>query len=110
MPYATIPKDLTKVKSKVLFNLTKRQLVCFSAGLLVGVPLFFLTKEPLGNSTAALLMILTMLPAFLLHCTKRTDSIWKSSSAIWFGCCSCGQRSGPTEPTISMPCWHGRTN
>lgn len=66
MPYVTIPKDLTKVKSKVLFNLTKRQLVCFSAGLLVGVPLFFLTKKPLGNSTAALLMILTMLPAFLL--------------------------------------------
>ena len=33
---------------------------------IVGVPLFFLTKEPLGNSTAALLMILTMLPAFLL--------------------------------------------
>lgn len=66
MPYVTIPKDLTKVKSKVLFNLTKRQLVCFSAGLLVGVPLFFLTKEPLGNSTAALLMILTMLPAFML--------------------------------------------
>ncbi|MFR5900209.1 MAG: PrgI family protein [Neglectibacter timonensis] len=66
MPYVTIPKDLTKVKTKVLFNLTKRQLVCFSAGLLVGVPLFFLTKEPLGNSTAALLMILTMLPAFLL--------------------------------------------
>ena len=66
MPYVTIPKDLTKVKSKVLFNLTKRQLVCFSAGLLVGVPLFLLTKEPLGNSTAALLMILTMLPAFLL--------------------------------------------
>ena len=66
MPYVTIPKDLTKVKSKVLFNLTKRQLICFSAGLLVGVPLFFLAKEPLGNSTAALLMILTMLPAFLL--------------------------------------------
>lgn len=50
MPYVTIPKDLTKVKSKVLFNLTKRQLVCFSAGLLVGVPLFFLTKEPLGKN------------------------------------------------------------
>ena len=66
MPYVTIPKDLTKVKTKVLFNLTKRQLVCFSAGLAVGVPLFFLTKNALGNSTAALLMILAMLPAFLL--------------------------------------------
>ena len=60
MPYVTIPKDLTK------FNLTKRQLVCFSAGLAVGVPLFFLTKNALGNSTAALLMIFAMLPAFLL--------------------------------------------
>ena len=66
MPYVTIPKDLTKVKTKVLFNLTKRQLVCLSAGLAVGVPLFFLTKNALGNSTAALLMIFAMLPAFLL--------------------------------------------
>lgn len=66
MPYVTVPKDLTKVKSKVLFNLTKRQLICFSLGLLIGVPLYFATKEPLGNSSAAMLMILTMLPAFLL--------------------------------------------
>ena len=64
MPYVTVPKDLTKVKSKILFNLTKRQLICFSLGLLIGVPLYFATKEPLGNSSAAMLMILTMLPAF----------------------------------------------
>lgn len=66
MPYVTIPKDLTKVKTKVLFNLTKRQLICFGAGLLIGLPLYFATKAPLGDSTAALLMILIMLPAFLL--------------------------------------------
>lgn len=65
MPYVTVPKDLTKVKSKVLFNLTKRQLISFSLGLLIGIPLYFATKEPLGNSSAAMLMILTMLPAFL---------------------------------------------
>lgn len=66
MPYVTIPKDLTKVKTKVLFNLTKRQLICFGAGLIIGLPLYFVTKAPLGDSTAALLMILIMLPAFLL--------------------------------------------
>ncbi len=66
MPYVTVPKDLTKVKTKVLFNLTKRQLICFSIGLLIGVPLFFATKNTLGSSTAAMLMILVMLPAFLL--------------------------------------------
>ena len=31
MAYVTVPKDLTKVKSKVALNLTKRQLVCFGA-------------------------------------------------------------------------------
>lgn len=66
MPYVTVPKDVTKVKTKVLFNLTKRQLICFGAGLLIGLPLYFATKTPLGESTAALLMILVMLPAFLL--------------------------------------------
>ena len=28
MAYVNVPKDLTKVKTKVLFNLTKRQLIC----------------------------------------------------------------------------------
>ena len=27
--YISVPRDLTKVKSKVMFNLTKRQLICF---------------------------------------------------------------------------------
>jgi len=66
MAYVPVPKDLTKVKTKVMFNLTKRQLVCFSGGALVSVPLFFLLKGPLGNNTAALCMILVMLPFFML--------------------------------------------
>ncbi len=65
MAYVTVPKDLTKVKTKVLFNLTKRQLIFFSLGALIGVPLYFWLKEPLGTGTATLLMILAMLPAFL---------------------------------------------
>ena len=36
MAYVTVPKDLTHVKSKVLFGLTKRQLVCFGGALLTG--------------------------------------------------------------------------
>lgn len=30
MAYVTVPKDLSKIKAKVLFGLTKRQLVCFT--------------------------------------------------------------------------------
>ena len=65
MAYVTIPKDLSKVQSKILFGLTKRQVICFGAAAIIGVPLFFLTKEALGTTTAALCMILVMLPFFL---------------------------------------------
>ena len=66
MAYVPVPKDLTKVKTKVMFNLTRRQLVCFTAGAFVGVPLFFLLREPAGNSMAAMCMMLVMMPFFLL--------------------------------------------
>ena len=66
MAYVTIPKDLTKVKSKVLFGLTRRQLICFGAAVLVGVPLFFLLRNAVASSLATLCMILVMLPFFLL--------------------------------------------
>ena len=65
MAYVTIPKDLSRIQSKVLFGLTKRQVICFGAAALVGVPLFFLAKKSLGTTTAALCMILVMLPFFL---------------------------------------------
>ena len=60
MAYVPVPKDLTKVKTKVAFNLTKRQLVCFGGGAVLGVPLFFLLKGPLGSSAAAMSMILNV--------------------------------------------------
>lgn len=44
MAYVSVPKDLSKIKTKVLFNLTQRQLICFSAGALIGVPLFFFSE------------------------------------------------------------------
>ena len=69
--YVPVPKDLTNVKTKFLFNLTKRQLVCFGSGALIGVPLFFMLKTPLGTSTAALIMVFVMLPFFLLAMYER---------------------------------------
>ena len=65
MPYVPVPKDLTKVKTKVMFNLTKRQLICFGCGIGIGLPIFFLTKGALGTSVSAMLMIVVMLPCFL---------------------------------------------
>lgn len=65
MAYVPVPKDLSQVKTKVIFNLTKRQLICFAAALAVGLPLFFLLKGSTGTSLAAFAMILIMLPCFL---------------------------------------------
>ena len=65
MAYVPVPKDLSQVKTKVVFNLTKRQLICFSSGALLGVPLFFLLKAPVGTTTAAMVMMAVMLPFFL---------------------------------------------
>ena len=66
MAYVSVPKDLSKIKSKVLFSLTQRQLICFSAGAVIGVPLFFLLRNRIGVSSAALVMMFVMVPAFLL--------------------------------------------
>ena len=66
MAYVPVPKDLTHVRQKVLFNLTRRQLVCFLGGALVGAPLFYLLKPHVSSSVASLIMVLVMMPFILL--------------------------------------------
>lgn len=64
--YISVPRDLTRVKSKIFFNLTKRQLICFGSGALVGAPTFFLLRQ-LGNVSLAVMgMMIVMLPLFFL--------------------------------------------
>ena len=65
--YISVPRDLSKVKTKVFMNLTKRQILCFGAGALIGVPVFLFTRKSSGNlSLAALGMMAVMLPLFFL--------------------------------------------
>ena len=62
MAYVTVPKDLSKIKTKVAFNLTKRQIVCLG---------FFLLKGSAGTTLAAMAMIVVMLPCFLFAMYER---------------------------------------
>ena len=72
MAYVPVPKDLTKVKTKVMFNLTKRQLICFGGAALIGVPAFFLMKKVTGNiSLSVMCMMVLMLPLFFLAMYER---------------------------------------
>ena len=64
MAYVQVPKDLTRVKTKFLLNLTKRQCLCFGLAAVVGVPFYLLTRGVLGQTISAVCMIDLMLPFF----------------------------------------------
>ena len=53
MAFVSVPKDLTKVKNKIILNLTKRQLICLGIAAAVGFPFYFLTRGLIGSSNAA---------------------------------------------------------
>ena len=69
--YISVPRDLTKVKSKIFFNLTKRQLICFSIAAAIGIPAYFLLRKTGNMSFAAMCMILIMMPFFFLAMYER---------------------------------------
>ena len=69
--YISVPRDLTRVKSKILFGLTKRQIVCFGTGALIGVPVYFFVRGSGNLSLAALTMIAIMPPFFFFGMYER---------------------------------------
>ena len=89
MAYVSIPKDLNSVKTKVMFNLTKRQLICFSIGGLVGLPVFFLLKNSIDTTVATLFMIAVMSPFFMLAMYEKhgqpLEAILKKVYMVKFG-------------------------
>ena len=53
MAFVSVPKDLTKVKNKIILNLTKRQLICLGIAAAVGLPLYFHTRGMISSSNTA---------------------------------------------------------
>ena len=103
MAYVTVPKDLTKIKSKVMFNLTKRQLLCFGAAVAIGLPLFFLTKDSAGTTTAALCMVLAMLPCkqFNTHVPTRYVREERATAGSDYTAICGSEVSSPQRATLS---------
>ena len=73
MPYVNVPNDLSKIKTKIAFNLTKRQLICFGIGAAVGIPTYLLTRQAIGNTGALSLCWRSCSRRSCWRCTKRTD-------------------------------------
>lgn len=62
MAYVKVPKDLTKVKTKVALNLTKRQLIGFSIAGIIGFPVYMLCKKFLSVDISMIFMGISVLP------------------------------------------------
>lgn len=60
-----VPKDLSKIKTKFLFGLTRRQCLFFGLGAAVGLPVFFLLRKSVSSTAASMLMMGVMLPFFM---------------------------------------------
>lgn len=69
--FVRVPKDLNDIKEKVVFGLTKRQLICFGIGLVVGLPMFFLTRNYLGLNGGIYAMGITAAPAIFCGIYKK---------------------------------------
>lgn len=61
-----VAKDPKAIKSKFIGNFTKRQVICFGAAAVVGVPFYLMTRKVIGTDVAALLMVAVMLPFFFI--------------------------------------------
>ena len=71
MAYVNVPNDLSKIKTKMALNLTKRQLICFGIAAVVGIPTYLFTRSAIGNTAGMLLMIGLMLPCFFFAMYER---------------------------------------
>ena len=80
--YISVPRDLSKVKTKVFMNLTKRQILCFGAGALIGVPVFFLLKSS-GNLSLAALDVYKRQGFYRAQGTDGKRRVQEAQSPVW---------------------------
>ncbi|MEM1486429.1 PrgI family protein (plasmid) [Oscillospiraceae bacterium PP1C4] len=64
MPYAPVPKDLSKVKNKFAFGMTVRQLISIGCAILLGLPIYFICLKLIGMTVSLWIMMFIMVPCF----------------------------------------------
>ncbi len=98
-----------KVKTKVAFNLTARQLVCFGAAAVVGVPLFFVLRDTAGNSGATLGMMAVMLPMhFFGHVPEKRSARRKDPAVLCSGAFCSPEGASVQNPQLLCTSYEGR--
>ena len=94
---------LSKIKAKIAFNLTNRQLISFGDGGLVGNPAIPLTRGAMGNTAALFLMLAVMLRRSCLRCMSGTSCLWRRWRRTSSVPSSCAPDTGPTRRKTSTP-------
>ena len=84
MAYVKIPKDLTKVKTKVALNMTKRQLIGFSMSGLIGFPVYMLCKDFLGTDVSMIVMSIVVLPVLFATLYEKDNLPFEKHLAYIF--------------------------
>ena len=72
--YVPIPKDLNDIKEKFIMGFTKRQVICFGIGLVLGAPVYFLTRASIGMLGAIFAMGAVAAPAILCGIYKKNGA------------------------------------
>lgn len=108
MAYVPVPKDLNAVKTKVMFNLTKRQLICFGSGAAVAVPLFFLCKSVMNTSAASIIMVIVLLPFMLLAMYEKNGQPLEKIVRNIVQVCFLRPKQRPYKTNNSMRSWSDR--
>ena len=61
----SVPFDVSKYKTKLFFGLTKRQIICFGLGIIVGVSTSIVARKFLPADIASILMVMFAMPFFI---------------------------------------------
>lgn len=66
MSFVQIPKDIDKIKTKVAFGLTLRQLIGFLVAGVLGIPAYLLVRKFAAMDVAVLALIIADIPVFFV--------------------------------------------
>lgn len=69
--FVKIPKDLSLIKQKFVFGLTKRQAVCFGIGLIAGMTAFYVFNGLLGLQAGCFALGIAAAPAIFCGLYKK---------------------------------------
>jgi hypothetical protein len=72
MAQIAINKDFSKIRKKVAFGLTRRQLICFGVAGILGFAFYLSVHKTLGTTLSLGAMILLILPVFFI-CQYERD-------------------------------------